>query len=75
MPSYWFEWLGLPKAKVNLKKLTKRPYESDSYYRFKYRHETRESISAPGRHTIPPRVEEGLRKNYKWYFDKFYPQN
>ena len=68
-----FNWIGLPKAKVNPNKLTTRPHESDSYYRFKYRHETRTSISAPGRHTIPPRVEEGLRKNYKWYFDQFYP--
>jgi len=68
-----FGWLGLPKAKVNPNKLTTRPHESDSYYRFKYRHETRESIKAPGRHTIPPRVEEGLRKNFQWYFDQFYP--
>ncbi len=68
-----FDWLGLKKAKVNPNKLTTRPHESDSYYRFKYRHETRTSISAPSRHIIPPRVEEGLRKNYKWYFDQFYP--
>ena len=68
-----FNWLGLPKAKVNPNKLTTRPHESDSYYRFKYRHETREAITAPGRHTIPPRVEEGLRNQFKWYFDQFYP--
>ena len=68
-----FEWLGLKTANINPKKLTTRPHESDSYYRFKYRHETRPSISAVKRRDIPPRVEEGLRKNYKWYFDKFYP--
>ncbi len=67
------DWLGLKSFKFNPNKLTTRPHESDSYYRFKYRHETRPSISAPKRHVIPPRVEEGLRKNYKWYFDKFYP--
>ena len=71
--SEMFEWLGLPKAKVNPNKLTTRPHESDSYYRFKYRHKTRESISAPKRHIIPSRVEDGLRKNYKWFFDQFFP--
>jgi len=68
-----FDWLGLPKAKINTDKLSTRPHESDSYYRFKYRHETRQSISAPAHHNIPPRVEEGLRNNFKWYFDQFYP--
>ncbi|GGX76053.1 hypothetical protein GCM10011309_27660 [Litorimonas cladophorae] len=68
-----FGWLGLSPHKINPNKLTTRPHESDSYYRFKYRHETREAITAPARHIIPPRVEEGLRKNYKWYFDQFYP--
>ena len=68
-----FEWLGLKPHKINPKKLTTRPHESDSYYRFKYRHETRSSISVPDRHIIPKRVEDGLRKNFKWYFDRFYP--
>lgn len=67
------DWLGLKAFEFNPKKLTTRPHESDSYYRFKYRHETREAISAPGRHTIPPRVEDGLRRQFSWYFDKFYP--
>ena len=70
-----FEWLGVKKHKINPKKLTTRPHESDSYYRFKFRHETRDAISVPGKHTIPPRVEQGLRKNYKWFFDKFYPND
>jgi sulfotransferase len=68
-----FDWLGLKKTKIDPNKLTTRPHESDSYYRFKYRHETRPSISSVARRDIPPRVEEGLRKNFKWYFDKFYP--
>ena len=68
-----FDWLGLKKAKVDPKNLSTRPHESDSYYRFKYRHETRKAISPPKRHVIPPRVEDGLRKNFKWYFDQFYP--
>ena len=68
-----FDWLDLDGSKVDPDNLTTRPHESDSYYRFKYRHETRPSIKAPSFHQIPPRVEEGLRKNFAWYFDRFYP--
>jgi len=68
-----FDWLGLKKFAIDPNALTTRPHESDSYYRFKFRHETRTSISPPRRHDIPPRVEDGLRKNYSWFFDKFYP--
>jgi len=70
-----FDWLGLNKFEIDPNALTTRPHESDSYYRFKFRHETRTSISAPKRHDIPPRVEEGLRKNFAWFFDKFYPSS
>ena len=70
-----FDWLGLKKFEIDPNALETRPHESDSYYRFKFRHKTHSSIKAPARHKIPPRVEDGLRKNYKWYFDKFYPQN
>ena len=68
-----FDWLGLNKFEIDPNALTTRPHESDSYYRFKFRHETRTSISTPKRHDIPPRVEDGLRKNFAWFFDKFYP--
>ena len=68
-----FDWLGLQKFAIDPNALTTRPHESDSYYRFKFRHETRSSIQAPARHDIPPRVEDGLRKNFAWFFDKFYP--
>ncbi len=68
-----FEWLGLEKVDINPKKLITRPHESDSYYRFKYRHETKSSISVPEKHMVAPRIASGLQKNYKWYFDRFYP--
>ena len=68
-----FDWLGLKKFATDPNALTTRPHESDSYYRFKFRHETRSSIKAPARRDIPPRVEDGLRKNFSWFFNKFYP--
>ena len=68
-----FSWLGLPHCDIDPNNLTTHDHESDSYYRFKFRHKTRKSISAPARHIIPPRVEDGIRNNYKWYFDQFYP--
>ena len=67
-----FDWLGLKKFATDPNALTTRPHESDSYYRFKFRHETRSSITAPARRDIPPRVD-GLHKNLSWFFNKFYP--
>ena len=68
-----YQWLGLPAHTINPDALSVRPHESDSYYRFKYRHQTHPKISPPTRHPIPARMEQELRKNFAWYYQVFYP--
>ncbi|MEM9245721.1 MAG: sulfotransferase, partial [Cyanobacteria bacterium P01_F01_bin.153] len=57
-----YQWLGLPPHTINPQDLTVRPHESDSYYRFKYRHQTRQKISPPSPHSVSLRMEKELRK-------------
>lgn len=68
-----YQWLELPPARFDPQNLTVRPHESDSYYRWKYRHNTYPSIQPPLAHSISPRIEEELLKNFAWFFDQFYP--
>ncbi len=68
-----YQWMGLPDEPLNPENLTVKPHESDSYYRFKYRHKTHPKIRAPKPHTIPFRIEQEILKNFGWFFDQFYP--
>lgn len=68
-----FGWLGASEHNVDLNNLTVKPHESDSYYRFKYSHATRNSLSAATRHIIPPRIEAEIKKNFQWFYQTFYP--
>lgn len=68
-----YEWLGLPGHAIDADNLTVRPHESDSYYRFKYRHRTSPRIRPPASHNIPQRIAVELQRNFDWYYDMFYP--
>ncbi|MBE9064369.1 sulfotransferase [cf. Phormidesmis sp. LEGE 11477] len=68
-----YEWLGLPAATFDPQNLAVRPHESDSYYRFKYPHETRKRISPPTKHTIPPRIQQQIQEQFSWFYKTFYP--
>ncbi len=50
-----------------------KPSESDSHYRFKFKHTTFPVINKPTVHKIPYRVEFEIVKKFQWYFDYFYP--
>lgn len=69
-----FTKLGVEPIDIDPDNLTVAPHESDSYYRFKYRHETRSRLVAPERHEIMPGIESSLRNKFKWYYQAFYPQ-
>lgn len=71
MGTIW-KWLGLNDATFDPDNLTVRPHESDSYYRFKYRHRTFSSIRPPEPHKIPQRIEQEILKNFGWFFEQFY---
>ncbi len=67
-----YRWLDLPPAPFDPQQLTVRPHESDSYYRWKYRHATHPSIRPPAPHAISPRIEQEILKNFGWFFEQFY---
>jgi sulfotransferase len=66
-------WLGLPAASFDPESLETKSGESDSHYRFKYRHQTRSAIRPPEPRAIPPRIDHEITKNYGWFFEQFYP--
>ncbi|WP_298270673.1 sulfotransferase [Geobacter sp.] len=70
-----YSWLGLPPHTIDPRRITTRPHESDSHYRFKYLHRQQGSISAPGRHEIPPRIQAQIERACAWYYQWFYPDN
>lgn len=67
-----YQWLNIPPAAFDPKQLAVLPHESDSYYRYKYRHQTYASIMPPEPHRIPPRIEAEIMKNFGWFFEQFY---
>jgi sulfotransferase len=68
-----YQWLGVQPHKINPKRLTVRPHESDSHFRHKYLHRQQPHIAPPKVHDIPPRVQELIQKACGWYYEWFYP--
>ena len=68
-----YQWLNLPDETFDPQRLKVKPHESDSYYRFKYRHKTYPRIQPPIRHSIPPQIEAELNRNFAWFYQMFYP--
>lgn len=68
-----YQWLELPTVDFNLAHLPVKAHESDSYYRFKYPHQTHERLQPPLRHLVPRRIEQELQNNFAWFYRTFYP--
>ena len=68
-----YQWLGVTAHKIDPKKLTVRPHESDSHFRHKYLHRQQTRIAAPKPHEIPARVQDVIKKACGWYYEWFYP--
>jgi sulfotransferase len=68
-----FDWLGLPPAAIDPQDLAVKPHESDSYYRFKYRHQTHSKIVPPIEHPVPSRIQAELQQQFSWFYQTFYP--
>ncbi|WP_069470898.1 sulfotransferase family protein [Candidatus Marithrix sp. Canyon 246] len=69
-----YRWLDLPSAAFNPQKLPVKAHESDSYYRFKYSHQTRTSLSPPQRHQISARIEADIQRLFVDFYQLFYPR-
>lgn len=72
--AFIYHWLGVAPHTIDPQKLTVRAHESDSHYRFKYRHRQQPKLVAPARHEVPPRVQDLIQKACSWYYDWFYPE-
>jgi len=70
-----YEWLGLPDAGFDPGNLPVKPHESDSYYRFKYRHNTYPSIRPPEPHKVSARITLDIFNRFRWYYNDFYPDH
>ena len=68
-----FSWLGLPKQELDLENLEVKAHESDSYYRFKYRHKTKSKILPPKRHEVSTRIKKAIEEQYIDFYKLFYP--
>lgn len=69
-----FQWLGLRPHRIDPERLAVRPHESDSHYRYKYRHQQHDRIALPMPHVIPTRIQAQIEHACSWYYDWFYPQ-
>jgi sulfotransferase len=68
-----YRWLNIPAENFNPQCLPVKAPESDSHYRFKYSHQTRERISPPQAHIIPIRIEAEIQKMCTDFYQLFYP--
>lgn len=68
-----YAWLGLSPVAVNWQNLAVKPHESDSYYRYKYRHQTYPTLVSPAPHRIPPRIHNRIKQQFEWFYKTFYP--
>jgi sulfotransferase len=73
MGEIW-DWLGLPRAAFDPENLIAQAPESDSHYRYKFPHRTYNAIQPAKEHWVPPRIVQGLRGQYEWYYRVFYPE-
>jgi len=69
-----FGFYGLPPADIDPSKLQVKPAENDSYYRFKFPHKTHASVQEPKIHEVPEPIISGIKNQYRWYYETFYPQ-
>lgn len=69
-----YQWLGVAPRTIDPTRLTVRPHESDSHYRFKYRHTQRDAIAPTTPHAIPARIQDLILNGYRWYYEWFYPE-
>lgn len=69
-----YKWLQVAPHRIDPKKLTVRPHESDSHYRHKYLHQQQGRLAPPKQHEIPPRIQKLITQACGWYYEWFYPE-
>ncbi|MCK5525338.1 MAG: sulfotransferase [Thiomargarita sp.] len=68
-----YQWLDIPHFAFDPNDLEVKPHETDSYYRFKYRHNTYPTIKPSTKHTVSDLIKNNIYKEYAWYYQTFFP--
>ena len=68
-----FQWLALEPLPIDPQQLPVKPHESDSHYRYKYRHATQSRLQPVQQHTTPARIQQELYTHFDWFYATFYP--
>jgi sulfotransferase len=69
-----YKFIGASTHTIDADNLSVRAHESDSHYRFKYRHRQQNKVSEPKHHQIPARIKAQIEQVNAWYYEWFYPQ-
>jgi len=69
-----YDWLEMPRFAFDPENLIVQPHESDSYYRFKYPHQTRPTVIPPSPHLIAQQLKTDIHKRFAWFYETFYPE-
>jgi sulfotransferase len=64
----------LEKHLIKTDKLNVRQSESDSHYRYKYRHKQSPAITGKVQHEIPMRIQMHIQSAFRWYYEMLYPE-
>lgn len=67
------KFLGIDKFELDIDNLEVRPHETDSHYRFKFRHNTHSSVLPMNQHKVSKRIASEIVQKFSWYYDFFYP--
>lgn len=68
-----FQWVGVEPLPIDPQQLPVKPHESDSHYRYKYRHTTQSRLQPVQQHKIPARIQQELYTHFDWFYATFYP--
>lgn len=66
-------FLNISSFDIDLQNLEVKKHESDSHYRYKFRHNTYGSMKPIKLHKVPIRIATEIVQKFSWYFDYFYP--
>lgn len=67
-------WMGLEPFDYDFENIEQITHESDSHYRFKYRHVINKKLSTPDAPLIAPRIFQEIYTRFNSYYQNFYPE-
>ena len=69
-----FVWMGLPSCDLDPNALDVMPKDADSFYRYKYPHNTYSEIRPVNNHWVSDEIKQAIVSQFPWYYETFYPE-